>query len=1013
LLLLTLTLAKEIAGKGKQLTAMCMVIVVFCAIYLSMIYLEIPGVFLKTSLFSGYIYSLNSVVPSLGHLFLLSIMVCSAAYFSFRYFPLRLPFEGRFILRWFSSFLLFSILSLLLILIHYIFRDLILGSNICFEPYRVLNLSLNTVFGIISILLLFIAVFLMIPGIVKSAGDINRPAFALSFILPGFLFFLPPVSSLNETIPLAFLYISIILTLTITSFRNPGIFNLSVLFSLFLSFYFTSDILEHSDTRATENKKVLAVSYSTENDPEAEHLLLDIWPEFSADTIIKAALGKEQILQEDIDILTSYLQGKYFGGYWGNFRMSVVTCSDDSPLYITSEDSFVDNCFDFFSERLKKYGHQITGTGFWYLENQGGRSYYMGQILYPSIKGRTNGLFIDLFSDADAFQPGYSELLLDKKYQGYVRLRDYSFARYINGNLVLSTGDFPYDKTDNQYIDKEYDYRLFNMEGFKHVLYRNGNATVIISEKRVSTVDVIISFAYLFAFTLLLTNLLQLLSRRPSIRSVASLDFRQKLQVTFIALLLFSFIAVGVTTASLSIRQFQDRHLDNIKEKVASIYTELENNLSFESELTSNWRDESNPSLNELLISLSNVFNTDINLYYPNGFLMATSRPEVFYRDLTSRRLNMDALINLENLTKPEYIQRERIASLEFVSAYVPFYNVENKLLAWLNLPYFRMQSVLAREISNVIVAVINFTLLLIVLSMIAAVIISRTLTSPLRMLLEGMASVELGKKSEHLVYKGHDEISEMVKQYNKMVDELQESAKKLANSEREFAWREMAKQVAHEIKNPLTPMKLNIQQLYKSWKDDVPGFEQKLEKFTRNQIEYIEALSYIASAFSSFAKLPAPNPAEVNLCDQIRTVLELFRDEENISFHLKIPDDTKVMVMADKEHLTGIFSNLIKNAIQAIPAGRNGLIKISMEVAGNRVLTSVEDNGSGINQELGRNLFTPNFTTKSSGMGLGLSIVKRYAESAGGRVWFESEPGRGSVFFVELPVIYTVERLG
>jgi len=245
------------------------------------------------------------------------------------------------------------------------------------------------------------------------------------------------------------------------------------------------------------------------------------------------------------------------------------------------------------------------------------------------------------------------------------------------------------------------------------------------------------------------------------------------------------------------------------------------------------------------------------------------------------------------------------------------------------------------------------------------------------------------------------------------MVDELQESARKLADSEREYAWREMAKQVAHEIKNPLTPMKLNVQQLYKSWKDGTPGFEKKLEKFTKNQIEYIETLSSIASAFSSFAKMPSANPMDLDLVEQLRTTLELFKDTENISFRIDWPVDTKIFIYADKEHIISIFSNLIKNAIQSIPQGRSGLIKIGLELNGDRAIVSVADNGTGIPEDLKPKLFTPNFTTKSSGMGLGLSIVKRYVETAGGRVWFESEKDSGSVFFVELPVKFTVEKSG
>jgi nitrogen fixation/metabolism regulation signal transduction histidine kinase len=245
------------------------------------------------------------------------------------------------------------------------------------------------------------------------------------------------------------------------------------------------------------------------------------------------------------------------------------------------------------------------------------------------------------------------------------------------------------------------------------------------------------------------------------------------------------------------------------------------------------------------------------------------------------------------------------------------------------------------------------------------------------------------------------------------MVDELDQSAKKLANSEREYAWREMAKQIAHEIKNPLTPMKLNIQQLFKSWTDGVPGFEKKLERFTKNQIEYIDSLSSIASAFSSFAKIPEANPVDVDLLEQIRTTLELFKNSNNISFRVGSPYTEKIVIRADKEQINSIFSNLIKNAIQSIPPGEEGIIKVHLEKENEKVLVSVSDNGSGIPESLRGKMFTPNFTTKSSGTGLGLSIVKRYVENAGGRIWFESETDKGTLFFIEFPLVKPDEKSG
>src|SRR5665811_709963 len=287
------------------------------------------------------------------------------------------------------------------------------------------------------------------------------------------------------------------------------------------------------------------------------------------------------------------------------------------------------------------------------------------------------------------------------------------------------------------------DSRIFRTEGYNHVLYKNGNATVIISRQVLTPGDIIISFAYLFAFILFFSNMIILFIRRPVVRSVNIFNFRQKLQLSYIGILLFSFILIGIVVAYITIRQYQAKHYENIKEKLNSVYLELDSKLSNEKFLSADWHSSGYSSLNELLIKLSNVFNTDINLYDLNWFLIATTRQEIFKRNLTSQRINNMALNNLKYHGKSEYYQKENIGNLEYLSAYVPFFNAENKVIAYLNIPYFRMQSVLAKEISNLIVAVINFTLLLIVITMSIAVFISGRITSPLTMLGEGLASVE------------------------------------------------------------------------------------------------------------------------------------------------------------------------------------------------------------------------------------------------------------------------------
>jgi two-component system, NtrC family, nitrogen regulation sensor histidine kinase NtrY len=1013
ILLLTLELAKLLVSKGWNLPAVFFVMAIFSLVYILILATGKPLVLFQTELFSPYRFSYNSIVPSLGHLLLLSILAASFSNVFFRHFPMNVQNHNRSVRDFLVATLLLIPGAFLVSYYHLVFREMISTSNINFEAYKVLEINLFSLVGFTAAILLVIVPVLYLLKIFKTLmhfrGGIILSSIIASTIVIAAVFHDDPAT----LIPLSVFYLALAIVLWESGYSKVGFFNMTVIFSLIFGVYSLYFITILSEQKTTGNLKIKAVSLTTENDPDAEHLLLDIWPVISADTTLQSMMLMEYLGKEDVDKVSGYLQENYFGGYLSSFNFNIVLCRNDESLSVGPGNEVFENCFRFFDERIKRNGHKITGTNFYFIDNQGGRSDYIGRIYYKTDTKYTNGLFIELLGDINVFQPGYSELLLDKRYQGYAGLKGYSFAKYINGELVLSTGDFAYDKTDAEYIDKIADYRIFDSEGFTHVLYKNGNATIVITRPDLSAGDVIISFAYIFGFVLLFTNLFIMLIRRPVVKRPNILNFRQKLQLSFIGILLFSFVLIGVVVAYITVNQFHAKHYENIKEKLSSVYIELDNMLSSDKQITNDLRSNGYTSLNEALIKLSNTFNTDINLYDVNGFLESTSRPEIFYRNLTSRRLNNMAFINLRDLTKSEYIQKEKVGSLEYISAYVPFLDNNKKVIAYLNLPYFRMQSILAREISNLIVAIINFALLLIVITMSMAVLISGRLTSPLKMLGEGLASVGVGKKSEHLVYRGSDEIGELVKQYNRMVDEIEESAHKLANSEREYAWREMAKQIAHEIKNPLTPMKLNVQQLFKSWKDKAPGFDKLIEKFTRNQIEYIDNLSSIASAFSSFAKMPGNNPVELNLLDQIRTTLELFKNTGNVEFVVNWPHESKVMIFADREHLNSVFANLLKNGIQSIPPDREGSINIDVEVISDKVITAIKDNGSGIPEDLKKKLFTPNFTTKSSGMGLGLSIAKKYIENAGGRIWFESDQDKGSVFYVELPLVYTVEKLG
>ena len=976
----------------------------FAFLYAFILFSNQPKVLFLTSLFSPYRFSLNSFMPSLGHLLILSIFIVLTVFVFFRDFP---DFTKNKKSTYFIKAFYALLAALLFAVFHFLLCQLVYTSNINFEPYKVLELSWYSIVAFMALLLFLLSSYFIILKI----NPLSRvPELIIISVIgaPVFYIFFP--RDLSNFFPLLLFWIVFNVIIWIAVKRKYERFRISVMLALITGLFSLHFITILSHKKITENIKVQAISLSTENDPEAEYLLIDIWHEISSDEALKKMMLSERFNtdEEDHYRISAYLSETYFKGYLGNYYFDIVLCSERQMLRV---DSFLENCFMFFDARIQLDGQRITGTDFYFIDNRNGRTSYLGNLFYETQRGVVNGLFIVLYSDVNIFQPGYSELLLDKKYHKYVDLKDYSFAKYIDGEIVLRTGDFAYNKIDANYVDMFTDYRIFNAEGYDHVLYSSGNSTVIISRPEVKAGDLLISFAYLFAFILIFMNLITIPVRMTLFKKPKSLNFSQKLQLSFIAILLFSFIMIGVVVSMLTIREYTNKHNDTIKEKLNSVYYELEQWVGNENRLSTDWSSAAYSTLNELLVSISNTFNTDVNIYDLNGYLIATSRQEIFNRNLISHRINNLAFIKMRDFTRSEYFQNEKIGTLEYISAYTPFYNNNDRMLAYLNLPYFRMQSVLAKEVSNLVVVIINFIFLLIVIAMSFSVFISGRLTAPLAMLSERLASVGVGRKSEYLSYEGDDEIGDLVKKYNRMVDEIEESAKKLAFSEREYAWREMAKQIAHEIKNPLTPMKLNVQHLLKSWRDSAHGFDARIESFAKNQIEYIDNLSTIATAFSSFAKMPGNNPVDVDLTEQIRTSLELYKNTGNVIFKVDLPQENKVIIFADKEQLNGVFSNLIKNAIQSIPANKTGIIEIAIEIKGDKAIVKVADNGTGIPDDLKQKMFTPNFTTKSSGMGLGLSIAKRYIENAGGKIWFESQDNLGTSFFIEFPIKFPIEN--
>jgi len=459
-------------------------------------------------------------------------------------------------------------------------------------------------------------------------------------------------------------------------------------------------------------------------------------------------------------------------------------------------------------------------------------------------------------------------------------------------------------------------------------------------------------------------------------REFFQFNLNRRIQVSVIVLVILSFVLIGSGTIYYIIWKYSEDQQRSIAGQVNGLWFLVSGLPGSKESLSENWNSEYVASLNQVHQNL----NIDFNLYDENGELYYSSQSRIFEQGITSRRMNPHALNELLENGRTQFIHRENIGKLRYIAGYAPFTDLKGNITGFLNLPYFEKQNELNREISGFLSALINIYVILLALSLIVALFISSRITKPLQLIQSKMGQTRLGRRNELIEYKRNDEIGRLVLEYNRMIEELSASAEKLARSERESAWREMARQVAHEIKNPLTPMKLSVQHLQRAWNESQEGKEEMIGRISATLIQQIDTLSQIATEFSDFARMPAAEKINLDLKELIRSETELFRETPGVKITFHEPEfDTRVY--ADKRQLLRAFSNLLKNAIQAIPEDRPGKIDIRIEREGSDLLVTFEDNGIGIPEDQRDKIFIPNFTTKSSGMGLGLAMVKNILE--------------------------------
>jgi two-component system, NtrC family, nitrogen regulation sensor histidine kinase NtrY len=959
------------------------------------------------ALFDPFIFADSQFVPSLGDLLINSLIVLFSILLLDRFAVYDLLVKPMSSLHRILVFILTNILVVAyFIYAHYFSHSLIFNSNIAFQANEIDQLTFHSLISFLIHGINFFAAIMAMFIAIRRFGMQNHLLLSIQiFVLTTSVVFIC-LYVLGYPIDILSLVFFILLFFFILLLVRPGFtytnYSFLVILVLVFSVYTLLFFVLEGDKKEKINRKSLAVSLSNEHDPVAEYLFEELSLQIENDTALQNRLNRELI---DINDLHNFLKNQYFSGYWQRYNLQIALCDpgDSILLEVPSYQWF--HCYDFYDQIVEEKGFTLPGNHFYYLDENNGRINYLGRFSFH-IKDYPVEitLFIELDSRLSMNQLGYPELLLDEKLYKERLIEKYSYAKYFKDNLVAHSGEYSYSLGATIYGGPSEGFRMVNLDGFNHLLYTpEKDNLIIISRESAKFIDLLVAFSYIFLFYYLciFTSRFVINLRKREVSLLGNL--RGKIQFTIISILMASLLLIGGITIWLNIRNYRKSQDKILHEKIQSVLIELTHKLSFEDELTPYWQADQYDNLDQLLIKFSDVFYTDINLYDPKGRLLATSRAEIFQLGLQGEKIDPLAYIKLIKEQKAQFIHQEKIGKLSYLSAYVPFENAEGNLLAYLNLPYFTKQKELQSALSALAVTIMNIYVILILITIVITILISDQITKPLELLQRRFRELKLGSEYEKIYYKRKDEIGNLVAEYNRMVGELERSVSMLARSERESAWREMAKQIAHEIKNPLTPMRLSVQQLKKSWDDGRKDFDEHLQSVSNILIEQIDNLSSIASEFSNFAKMPAAKIEDVDLIQIIRKAIELF--EGNKSYDISFKTDVEsTKIRADREQLSRVFINMIKNAMQSIPEDRKGEIRLEAKETRDTIQIRISDNGKGIPEDIKPKLFMPNFTTKTSGMGLGLAIVRNTMDYIGADISFETELGKGTTFLLEFP---------
>lgn len=952
--------------------------IIYLAVFLILHYIDLPSLLSNFYLFSHFITKI--ILLSIGEIFVIQIFIIS--------FLLNIKIfinnEG-----------LKSLLILLLIpfsLMYFLFIEFVLTHNpTSITLANVLKLDVSTFVVLIQLMMGGYIFYLLADKIVIKPN--HRKLRALYILTLLLISVFPVYFLINNLSYFSLLIIAFFLFIILISILNQKGYIRKMpatiyTITLLISFSTINGLLVYEHN--LRNDKLIiekALKQLSDNkDYKTEKQLIDIEKNIVKDSNII----KPNIIKVDLE---QYIIDKYFSDIAKTYSVEVLICNENESIFISPLNKHI-KCKQYIDLRLLDTKKLFTSKSIYKDNSQLDLCSYLGYFEIGEL-GKSKIIFIDCFEKKTSKEMGYPDLLIDKKAnEGLKKIDLDHYAVYQNNSLVIQVGTYNYSsinkfkasgkwQRDNNYLH--------------YILKNNKNNTIwITSIKEPSISDKLSLTSFLFLFSSIALVLIMVIINPRKYLSIKILNINNSLQIAIVFIFIISFIVFG----GLSTKSFEKLNQNNNKdiqiEKTQSIAYDLEDYFA-----------DNKYNHNEVydkLVKLSNTLLTDINLYDKRGFLYNTSRPTMFSQGIISRLMNNEAIAELKNNPTQLIFLEEKIGSRTYNASYVSIPIGYSKESFYIHIPYIIQQKSIDDKLLNFISTFINVYIVWITLALILSVILSNFITRPLRQMQDKLKGIRLNQRNEKIKWKRKDELGGLIIAYNSMVDKMEESAKLLLKQEREGAWKEMAKQVAHDIKNPLTPMKLSIQQLQRLQSIDIVKFHERFKEMSPSLIEQINTLADIASEFSDYAKDKINLTETSNIDECLKAAIDVFENKENIKIIYNKNFEEQAMVYGDKQQYVRIFNNLIKNSIQSLALKEDGLIEIDLSKDETEFHISIKDNGCGISEENQKKIFSNKFTTKIEGSGLGLSIVKSIIEAIGGRITFESKENIGTKFNIYLP---------